>query len=305
MAVLRCNSFTDRNEKEKTEHGTALFPVGSYYNDMSQDTVPWHWHEEMEAGVVIAGSLELAAGTDKYILGPGQGFFVNAGVYHGAWDHQGSNCQCLSIVFHPRLVGGSVDSVFWQNYLHPLMDGPGLPSIALGRPAQGKEGENAWQRDGVEAIRAAWEYCKEEKPGYEFQVRNALSQLIFLLRTHILAKEGSLPPKAVRDGERIKAMLRFIQESYGEELDTRRIAASAMISESECLRCFHSTLGVTPIQYVRQYRIQKAAELLAQGGQTVADVGARCGFKEMSYFARTFREMKGMTPSQYRREKAR
>ena len=45
---------------------------------------------------------------------------------------------------------------------------------------------------------------------------------------------------------------------------------------------------------------QKAAELLASGTMSVAEAGALCGFEDASYFTKTFREMKGCTPSAYR-----
>ena len=82
------------------------------------------------------------------------------------------------------------------------------------------------------------------------------------------------------------------------------VAASASISPSECLRCFHSTIGITPIQYLKQYRIQRAAKLLTESSMKIVDVGTECGFQEMSYFARAFRDMKGCTPSQFRKRAA-
>ena len=109
--------------------------------------------------------------------------------------------------------------------------------------------------------------------------------------------------KALRDEQRMKAMLRFIQENYSEELTTEKIAGSANLSDSECLRCFRAMVGTTPIQYVKQLRVQKAAELLASTDRKIADIGALCGFQEMSYFAKTFRTLKGRTPSAYRAEK--
>jgi len=62
-------------------------------------------------------------------------------------------------------------------------------------------------------------------------------------------------------------------------------------------------IGATPIQYVKQLRLQRAAELLESTDGKIADIGAACGFQEMSYFARAFREWKGRTPSQYRAER--
>ena len=73
-----------------------------------------------------------------------------------------------------------------------------------------------------------------------------------------------------------------------------------MLSESECLRCFRSSIGMPPIQYVKRYRVQKAAELLTSTDQKIAEIGAQCGFQDTSYFTRTFREIKGVTPGEYR-----
>ena len=53
---------------------------------------------------------------------------------------------------------------------------------------------------------------------------------------------------------------------------------------------------------MKHYRIQRAARLLAGSHMKIVDIGTECGFQEMSYFARAFREIKGCTPSQYRKK---
>ena len=140
-------------------------------------------------------------------------------------------------------------------------------------------------------------------PGFVFQVRAALSELVFQLVTHLPVEPRLPSEKALRDEERIKAMMRFMQAHYTQELTVAHIAASVSISPSECLRCFHATIGTTPIQYLRQLRVQKAAELLVNTDWKVSDIAERCGFREMSYFTKTFRELKGCTPSAYRERK--
>ena len=140
-------------------------------------------------------------------------------------------------------------------------------------------------------------------PGFVFQVRVALSELVFQLVTHLTVEPRLPSEKALRDEERIKAMMRFMQAHYTQELTVAHIAASVSISPSECLRCFHATIGTTPIQYLRQLRVQKAAELLVNTDWKVSDIAERCGFREMSYFTKTFRELKGCTPSAYRERK--
>lgn len=295
MAISPCPNSAyaiSRQGRELVNHGTPLFPVAFYHDDLERDRVPWHWHDELEAVYVSAGETTLFAGSRHYTLRAGQGFFINADVLHSANGTSGTHCRYHSLVFHPRLVGGGIDSVFWQSYLRPLI-ASGVKSVAL-------DGSAPWHAQALAAVEGAWQEGAAEAPGYEFQVRAALSELVFLLFSHLPAGGVHASEKVQRDGERIKQMLRFIQENFAEALTVSDIAAVAAISQSECLRCFQDTIGMAPIQYVKRYRIQRAAELLTSTDGKIADIGAACGFQDTSYFTRAFREVKGMTPGDYR-----
>lgn len=294
MALSVCEPTSiDPQGRELIEHGTALFPVACYHDNISAANVPWHWHDELEALVVETGRARVAVSGADCIVKRGEGLFINAGVLHGVWPEGEEVCRLRSVVFHPRMVGGGVDSIIWQRYLGPLLSDPCRPFVYF-------PGLQAWEREASAAIQAAWWACVSEAEGFEFAVREQLSRLIFLLFQNCPGTEKEPSEKALRDGARIKTMLQFIQERYGEELTLARIAGRANLSENECLRCFRAMIGTTPIQYVKQVRIQKAAELLTATDRKIADIGGACGFQEMSYFAKTFRELKGRTPKEYR-----
>ena len=293
MALGRCGVVTDQKGWEMRVHGTALFPIGCYHNNLPKDLVPWHWHEELEAVRVTEGQVAVSAEGGSWTMEPGEGFFVNSGVLHEAHQIREEPARLHSMVFHPRLVGGSVESVFWQGYLQPLLADPASRFVRFSETVP-------WQREALEAIESAWQACAQEPPGFEFTAREGASKLVFLLSRHRSPAKERPSEKALRDGERIKTMLLYIQEHCAGELTVAEIARSAAVSESECLRCFRAMIGTTPIQYVRQLRVQRAAELLETSDERIADIGAACGFQEMGYFARTFRALKGQTPSQYR-----
>lgn len=294
MALSTCGvPSVDQQGREMKEHGTPLFPIACYHDNISEAAVPWHWHDELEILVVEAGTARVSVNGTDYIVNQGEGFFVNTGALHGVWNVGREPCYLQSVVFHPRLVGGSVDSILWQKYLEPLLSDPCRPCVHFSNTQE-------WEKDASKAIQEAWQSCVSEAEGFEFEVRERLSRLIFLLTKNCPKAEKKPSEKALRAGERIKAMLQYIQEHYNGELTLAKIAESAAVSENECLRCFRSMIGSTPIQYVKQVRIQKAAELLVSTNRKISDIGAECGFQEMSYFAKTFRELKGCTPGEYR-----
>lgn len=295
MAVLACGELvTDARGQELAEHGSSLFPVACYNDHISERPVPWHWHPELEAVVVTAGAVRVAVNGEAHVLKAGEGAFINGEALHACLSAGSGECILRSVVFHPRLVGGGVDSILWQKYVEPLTADPSLACVCL-------RGTAAWEREAVEAISLCWTLCAEEKAGFEFEARDRLSRLIFLLAQNCPPAEKTPGEKALRDGERIKTMLHYIQGHYSGRVTLADIARSANLSENECLRCFHSTIGSTPIRYLQELRIQRAAELLAATGRKVSDIGAACGFQEMSYFAKLFREKKGCTPAAYRR----
>ena len=293
MALAECNTTVDDSGRELLEHGTVSFPVACYQDDFRVCDVPWHWHEEWEAVIITQGSCLVAAGHQKKLLTAGEGFFIHSGVLHGCWDEENSGCMFHSIVFHPRLVSGGSDSIFHRQYVRPLLDCSGSEYILL---TPGID----WQNKALQAIETAWQHCATEPPGFHFHVRNALSSLVYCLQSHCAVSVAPENEKTIRNARRIKTMLSHIHSNYRNELDIASIAASAALSESECLRCFRTAIGTTPIQYLKQYRLRQAAHLLESSEIKVCEIAARCGFQDVSYFTKSFREHLGTTPTQYR-----
>ena len=187
-----------------------------------------------------------------------------------------------------------MDSVFWQKYVLPLTSDRCLPGFFL-------SGAVLWQKELLSYIRKAFFSCAYEEPDYEIAVRSALSECMAVLRRSQDVQTVRLSEKSIRQNERMKQMLSFIQQFFGETITVRQIAQSASISESECMRCFRQTIGTTPGAYLKNYRLQYAAELLKNTDISVASAASRCGFQEMSYFSRAFRNVYGCTPSGYRK----
>ncbi|MBM6826498.1 AraC family transcriptional regulator [Mordavella massiliensis] len=287
------DTITDERGREDLGHVAGGFPVGCYFDDLSHKTIPWHWHGEMEAGIVAEGRIRFRTPGQDLSLSKGDGFFVNSEVLHEMHREEEGPCEVHILAFQPELAGAK-GSIFWDKYIFPVLGNPQLEGMGLDRDLR---------KPVRDLIEDAWLACVKEEEGFEIRVREDLTRLLLLLGGKYPAsagKEKGGRERSRRYNERMKQMLTFIREHYGEPLTAEQIAASASVSPSECLRCFRSVLGTTPISYLRDYRLQTAAKLLAGTSRKISDITDQCGFSEMSYFAKSFREMYHCTPSAYR-----
>jgi AraC-like DNA-binding protein len=90
-------------------------------------------------------------------------------------------------------------------------------------------------------------------------------------------------------------------------LDITRDATAqhAGISPGHFSHLLKERTGRSFTELLRQCRVDLACELLANSERTLADIADRCGFCDQSYFTRVFRDVKGMTPRQYREQAGR
>lgn len=295
MIRFNCACSISASGHEEVEHGTALFPAACYQDNLTEMPVPWHWHDELEIVVITEGTASFATDRERLELRAGEGCVVNVGIVHGVWNGGADECALRSIVFHPRLIGGAAESVYWQKHLFPLLENRAFQILKLS-PEQ--------HADMLEEMKRAWRQCAEEPDGFEITVRNELSMLLFKLSKQVATSAGGQSERVRRNEERLKKMLSYIRAHFSEELSVREISEAAAVSESECIRCFRNSIGTTPIRYVKQLRLQEAAQLLVSTEKKIIEIGNDCGFREMNYFSRSFREQFGVTPTEYRKQKS-
>ena len=91
-----------------------------------------------------------------------------------------------------------------------------------------------------------------------------------------------------------------MDRAYAEPLDVPALAAIAFVSEAHFIRTFKSTFGETPHRYLQRRRIERAMYLLRTSGRSVTDICMEVGFSSLGTFSRTFRDVVGTSPSEFR-----
>ena len=95
-------------------------------------------------------------------------------------------------------------------------------------------------------------------------------------------------------------MLTWIHLHYDEAVSLENIARAGLLSKSECCRFFKSILGLSPMQYVNHYRIEKSLSLLQNTELSVTQIAYEVGYNGSSYYIEQFRRHMHTTPKNYR-----
>jgi AraC-like DNA-binding protein len=91
-----------------------------------------------------------------------------------------------------------------------------------------------------------------------------------------------------------------MDRSFAEPLDVAALAKVANLSEAHFIRSFRATFGETPHRYLQRRRVERAMFLLRETDRSITDICFCIGFASLGTFGRTFREIVGQMPSEYR-----
>ncbi|PFJ05388.1 AraC family transcriptional regulator [Bacillus cereus] len=102
--------------------------------------------------------------------------------------------------------------------------------------------------------------------------------------------------------EWVEQMKDYIEKHYEEVLTLDILAEMCHGSPYHLQRTFKRLTGISPIEYIQQFRIFKAAEYLSHTNQSVKAISTAVGIENPAYFATLFKKKTGFTPTEYRKE---
>src|SRR6266852_2412558 len=108
--------------------------------------------------------------------------------------------------------------------------------------------------------------------------------------------------RAVEDSNRRLLRARdAMDRTYAQPLDVPSMARIACVSEAHFIRIFRATFGETPHRYLQRRRVERSMFLLRETERSITDICLDVGFSSLGTFSRTFRDIVGESPTDYRR----
>ena len=248
-----------------------------------------HWHEDLQFIYVLEGEIEIKTLDTSTRIKKDGGVFINKNVIHLV-NNTTSSCHYNSFIF---------PDYFLKFYF-------GSPAAAFVERIAGKDElpiccfpeEIDWCKPILSALSSLADLENRKTEFYTYEVLCLLSTL-WLEVCRNIQLTGKTADTII--GVRMQKFLQYISEHYGEDISLDRLADSANVSKSECLRCFKSSMQTTPYKYLTEYRLSKAAELLKNSDEPIGTISSSVGFRQISHFGKCFKEKTGFSPRDYRK----
>ncbi|MFN3407606.1 MAG: helix-turn-helix domain-containing protein [Limisphaerales bacterium] len=273
------------------------FPIAVERRD-PQEPFGLHAHEFAEIVIITAGRGVHVTGTESYPLAAGDVFVIGGSRPH---DYHSMERLCLvNILFQP-------DKLNWRTW--DLRTLPGYHALFTLEPAWRQRHGFSSRLRLTPAELAAAMACVDKldaelrarTAGFKFMATAAFMELVGQLSRCFARARNADSRALLRIGEAIS----HLELNYDQPVELDRLAQIARMSKRNFLRSFHAALGTSPIAYLIQLRVQRAAGLLRRTDQSVTDIAFAVGFSDSNYFTRQFRKTLGVTPGEYRRQQAR
>lgn len=256
--------------------------VKKHHYIRKKNGVRLHWHDRMELIRLHKGQMQVGYGENRMQLQAGEIYIVAPKTPHAV-----------------KLVSESVEYDVLMFDVRWFYNETEICQKDLRMIFEGRTGFQMTTADGD--IRACFDrlFAVCEEPSLEGVA--LIYQLLHLLLTRALSELSAVP----KGDETIRSALEYIEKNYAQELTTEYLAKLYGYSEAHFCRKFKETAWLTPMNYLRIYRLEEAAKLLRQGKGSVSDIALACGFPDPNYFTRCFKKHFGVPPRNFEKAEKR
>lgn len=279
--------------QENKRHTDIFFPYNTYLCSIPQDfaSVPLHWHNETEFVVIKKGQGFVTVNLEKRRVKAGEIVLVAPGMLHSISQDGEETMEYENILFDAQILFSEQGDACTMEFFKSFLEGTTSYSPWI-------DGSKLFHGKMQDCILRADTLCAFHPKAYQLAVKGCLCQFFF----HLFSNDGTEKSKTNRKPmEKIKKILEKIEKDYKEDLTVEKMAALLGFSQSHFMKFFKANMGKPFVQYLNDYRLTRAARLLAVTARDVLEIAIDSGFSNISYFNRLFKKKFHMTPMEYRK----
>lgn len=250
-----------------------------------------HAHDALEINMIKAGTGYYIINGAIHEFQAGDIILIHSGALHCAYERENLLMQVMT--FDAAWFMGNqrsdpeILSPFKEmgTYFTPILDrsNPHLPALR-------------------ELLLAMQEEQEAARPSYMSVVYAYMLQFFVQIRRHF--RQENVQPAAnavsLAQLDKIRLVIRAMEERYAHAWTLEELASLAYLSPSRFSDIFRRTVGVSPLTYLIQIRLEHAYNLLETSDLKIVDIAMECGFRTLSNFNRLFKRHIGDEPRHIR-----
>ncbi|EDY22355.1 transcriptional regulator, AraC family [Chthoniobacter flavus Ellin428] len=256
-----------------------------------------HWHEYFELIVPVCGTGRFQVGDQTSAFAPGDLLVVDNLKLHGVSQLSGPH-HSLVIFFPVEAVASSGRASPDEAFLAPLCARPDDTLPVMRHDAAGAERVHR----AVLGLAETW-FANAPTADRFVSCKLHLLTILAGLREHFGQRQDfqdDLRQRRQRQS-RLQKVFAWIAANHARAIKQPQAAAIAGMSASRFREFFKQTTGATFVDYLRELRLTRAAQMLRETDCSIADVAAANGFADQSYLNRCFKARHQCAPLEYRK----
>lgn len=282
--------------KESAAHGTKDFPFAYYRMENLRPGfhVPLHWHDEIEILYIESGSLSITIHQTAYAGSAGDIFLVNPKEIHGM-SAEDPSTRYHAFVFPLRFVTFLLRNNSSNDFYQPLSEGRLLlhNHIYFNHISREKP-----LRELEAVILKLIALQKSKSVTRRMGIQLYCTELLYLLYAGD-AFHRLVPSDTAQDINR--EIITYLQNNYAGKISLHELANTFHMSEKYFSRYFKNNFQLTLTDYLSSLRLENASKLLSETTLPITEIALQCGFNNVSYFIRAFKDAFGCSPLRYRK----
>jgi AraC-like DNA-binding protein len=266
------------------------FPFRMIVNRNINFVYPPHWHNAVELIYVLKNSFVVLVNSKKYRLQEKDIMYIPGGDIHEFCSETPTGVR-IFINFEFSSLSSYINAEWIYTQLR---------DVRLITPDAGDLYEN------IES--ELQRMLKEQQNGGAAQELFYTARMLDILVLLCRSIPSQIHMGDLKNGGRkdlglykISKSLEYIEKRYMEDIHLKDIANAAGFSEYYFSRLFKEITEKNFHQFLNEYRIKKAEELLADSSQSISETAYAVGFSSIATFDRVFRQIKGCSPKNYRK----
>ncbi len=254
------------------------------------------YKRQVEILHIIKGSYLFEINLEEHLLQQGDLCFLNSEDLHQITGQT----QCAMhdvLIFNPRILDFSYPDELEEQVISPFLHRKlNFPHILRTNDERYCE--------ILPLIQRLMELSIQESSDWYVRCKLHLLKLLQVMyqKQLLLPADTSLSSADKQKIDRYKAIISYMEQHFAEPVTLQELADLIPCNSQYLCRFFREITGTSPIQFLISLRTEHACVLLKDTTKSILEISLECGFDNVSYFIRKFRELKGCTPREYRKQ---